>query len=155
MTQLNTPYPASAYLSGFLRQEGYQVAQRDLAIELLLAMLSRQGLEQIFRIIEDNFAGFDDDNLPDSVYHFFSHFPLFHQRVEPCIHFLQGKDPSLALRIATRNFLPEGPQFEALHQMEEMSADLLEHAFGTLGVQDKAKYLATLFRSEDLIISES
>ncbi len=145
MTQLNTPYPATAYLTGFLRQKGYQVVQRDLAIELFLTMLTRQGLKDIFQIIEDNFANFDDDELPDSIYHFFSHFTLYQQRVEPCVRFLQGKDPSLALRIASRNFLPEGPQFEALYQMEEISGEVLEYAFGSLGVQDKAKYLATLF----------
>ncbi len=145
MTQLNTPYPATAYLTGFLRQQGYDAVQRDLAIELMLTMLSKPGLDRLFAIVEDRFAAVDDDELPDSVYHFFAHFPLFRQRVEPCIRFLQGKDSSLALRIASRRFLPEGPQFEALHQMEELSGDLLERAFGDMGLQDKAKYLATLF----------
>ncbi|WP_031432752.1 B12-binding domain-containing radical SAM protein [Methylomarinum vadi] len=145
MTQLNTPYPATAYLTGFLRKQGYPVAQRDLAIELLLEILSKQGLERIYRIVEDNFAAVDDEELPDSIYHFFTHFPLYQQRVESCIRFLQGKDPSLALRIASRHFLPEGPQFESLYQMEDLSGDVLDHAFGDLGLQDKAKYLATLF----------
>ncbi len=41
MTQLNTPYPATAYLTGFLRKHGYDAVQRDPAIELILALLSR------------------------------------------------------------------------------------------------------------------
>ncbi len=150
MTQLNTAYPATAYLTGFLRQEGYEAAQRDLAIELLLTLLSQQGLQAILERIEDNFADTEDADLPDSIYHFFTHYELYHTRVEPTIRFLQGKDPSLAIRIASRNFLPEGPKFSSLSDMEETVGDVLNWAFGDLGTQDKAKYLATLF-IDDLV----
>ncbi|NOQ15798.1 MAG: radical SAM protein [Methyloprofundus sp.] len=145
MTQLNTPYPATAYLTGFLKQQNYQVAQRDLAIELLLNILSRSGLEQLFDQIEDNFADFDDDELPDSIYNFLANYAAYYQCIDVVIRFLQGKDPSLALRIASRRFLPEGPQFDAFEKMEAVQSGVLERAFGNLGVQDKAKYLATLF----------
>jgi len=145
MTQLNTPYPATAYLTGFLKQEGYAVAQRDLAIDLLLNIFSRQGLEKLLNQLETNFASVDDDDLPDSVYNFLANYVQYYQCIDGVIRFLQGKDPSLSLRIAKRKFLPEGPQFESLEQMEEMNTEVLEQAFGQLGVQDKAKYLATLF----------
>jgi len=145
MTQLNTPYPATAYLTGFLKQEGYAVAQRDLAIDLLLNIFSRQGLEKLLDQLETNFVSVDDDDLSDSVYNFLANYTQYYQCIDGVIRFLQGKDPSLSLRIAKRNFLPEGPQFESLEQMEEMNAEVLEQAFGQLGVQDKAKYLATLF----------
>lgn len=145
MTQLNTPYPATAYLTGFLRQEGYDVSQRDLAIELFLSLLTKQGLENIYQSVEDKYADFEDDELPDAIYNFLSQYPVYSKCIEPCVKFLQGKNPSLALRIASRAFLPEGPQFESLYQMEEFSGDVLLDAFGNLGVQDKAKYLATLF----------
>ena len=36
MTQINTPYPATAYLTGFLRERGYDAVQADPAIQLLL-----------------------------------------------------------------------------------------------------------------------
>ena len=145
MTQLNTPYPATAYLTGFLKQEGYSVSQRDLAIELFLTLLSKQGLQNIHQIVEDNYTHFDDDELPDSVYNFLLHYPIYEQVVEPTVKFLQGKNSSLALRISSQTFLPEGPSFESLYQMEELSANILIDAFGQLGIQDKAKYLATLF----------
>lgn len=145
MTQLNTPYPATAYLTGFLKQQGYTVTQRDLAIDLLLDIFSRQGLEKLLDQLETNFASIDDEDLPDSVYNFLANYAQYYQCIDGVIHFLQGKDPSLALRIAKRSFLPEGPQFESLAQMEEMNIEVLEQAFGLLGVQDKAKYLATLF----------
>ena len=142
MTQLNTPYPATAYLTGFLKQQGYNVTQRDLAIELLLIILSRQGLEQLFSQIEINYEAVDDADLPECIYNFLANFSEYYRCIDAVICFLQGKDPSLALRIVTRLFLPEGPQFEALEQMPD---DTLQQAFGLLGVQDKAKYLATLF----------
>ena len=145
MTQLNTPYPATAYLTGFLKQQGYNVTQRDLAIELLLIILSRQGLEQLFSQIEINYEAVDDADLPECIYNFLANFSEYYRCIDAVICFLQGKDPSLALRIVTRLFLPEGPQFEALEQMPD---DTLQQAFGLLGVQDKAKYLATLFISD-------
>ncbi len=150
MTQLNTPYPATAYLTGFLRQQGYDTVQRDMAIELLLMMLSPDGLEEIVTQLEDNFAAVDDEELPDSVYHFLAYFDKIKTCVAPTIKFLQGKDPSLALRISSRKFLPEGPKFDALSEMEAASGDVLNWAFGDLGTQDKAKYLATLFL-DDLV----
>lgn len=145
MTQLNTPYPATAYLTGFLRQEGYDVAQKDCAIDFFLSLLTKQGLENIYQSVENNYADFEDDELPDTIYHFLAHYPDYEKCIEPTVKFLQGKNPTLAHRIASRTFLPEGPQFESLYQIEEMSANVLHDAFGNLGVQDKAKYLATLF----------
>jgi len=145
MTQLNTPYPATAYLTGFLKQQNYAVSQRDLAIELFLCLLTKQGLEQIYNTVEDNYAEFEDNELPDAIYNFLVNFTDYQKCIEPTVKFLQGQNSSLALRIASRTFLPEGPEFESLYQMEEMSGNVLQQAFGNLGIQDKAKYLATLF----------
>ncbi|CAA6816483.1 MAG: FIG01056709: hypothetical protein [uncultured Thiotrichaceae bacterium] len=150
MTQLNTPYPATAYLTGFLREQGYDVAQRDLALELFLELLSKQGLEEILEIIEDNYADIDDDELPDSIYHFFADAERYLTVIDPVIRFLQGKDPSLALRISSRQFLPEGAKFKNLEDMEAVAGNIMQWAFGDLGTQDKAKYLATLF-IDDLV----
>ena len=148
MTQLNTPYPATAYLTGFLRQQGYQVTQRDLAIEVLLSMLSTTGLDDILDRVEENCADIDDDDLDSDVYDFFIAFPQYRRCIEPTIRFLQGKDPSLAIRIASRRFLPESQSFDRLDEMAEHFGDPLVNAFGELGTQDKAKYLATLFLND-------
>ncbi|WP_235075930.1 B12-binding domain-containing radical SAM protein [Marinomonas profundimaris] len=145
MTQLNTPYPATAYLTGFLRSRGYEAVQRDPAIELFLEMMTAPALDIIRQHVEDNFESFEDDELPDVIYTFMAEFDRYRLAVEPVIRFLQGKDPSLALRIVSRRFLPEGPAFDAIAQMEAVSGDILKTAFGSLGLQDKAKYLATLF----------
>ncbi|MCX6131528.1 MAG: radical SAM protein, partial [Proteobacteria bacterium] len=146
MTQLNTPYPATAYLTGFLRGQGYAVEQRDPAIELILALLSQAGLSEIKEEIEANFEDIEADERPYEVQYFLDHAKSYLATVDATIRFLQGKDPSLAIRISSRSYLPEGLGFESLHQMEEIEGE--EHlfaAFGNLGTQDKAKYLASLY----------
>ncbi len=145
MTQLNTPYPATAYLTGFLRHQGFQASQRDLSIDIFLSLLSEKGLNQIFDCVEDTFSHVDDNDLPDAIHYFFSEFDGIQTCLPATLNFLQGKDPSLAMRIVGRQFLPEGPAFSVLHTMQESMADCLQSAFGELGIQDKAKYLATLF----------
>ena len=51
MTQLNTPYPATAYLAGFLRlhadELGLEIAQADPALELFLRLYCRDGLSRV------------------------------------------------------------------------------------------------------------
>ncbi len=146
MTQLNTPYPATAYLTGFLRMHGYTVQQRDPAIELILALLSKPGLNEIRAELEANFEDVADEERPYEVQYFLDNFAAYANTVEPCLRFLQGKDPSLALRLCSRHYIPEGVGFAALHQMEELEGhEHLLYAFGNLGTQDKAKYLASLF----------
>ena len=148
MTQLNTPYPATAYLTGFLRAQGVDVRQADPAIELVLRLFSRSGLERVL-------AALDAPGVlkaSKSVKNFKSRSELYISTVESAIRFLQGRDPSLALRIVSREFLPEGPRFKATHEFAPDSeaaqgegGDELGWAFGGLGVQDRAKYLASLY----------
>ncbi|HET9235758.1 MAG TPA: radical SAM protein [Oligoflexus sp.] len=146
MTQLNTPYPATAYLTGFLQMHGYAVEQRDPAIELLLALLSRHGLMEIKAELDANFEDVPYEERPEEVQLFLENFPAYLNTVEPTLRFLQGKDPSLAIRLCSRQYLPEAIGFAGLHQMEEIEgAEHLGHAFGSLGTQDKGKYLASLY----------
>jgi radical SAM superfamily enzyme YgiQ (UPF0313 family) len=144
MTQLNTPYPATAYLTGFLRSRGVDAVQSDPAIELVLRLLSRPGLQKIHAELQAQSAS----KRPESISFFLKNVSRYFVCIEPVIRFLQGKDPSLALRIVSREFLPEGPRFRALTQFSneggEATQNPLEWAFGSLGVQDQAKYLASL-----------
>ena len=110
MTQLNTPYPSTAYLTGFLRSSGVTAMQEDLALALVLRLFTPRGLDEIRAAIEalparqrtPNVAAFAQD------------FAAYRMTVEPVVAFLQGRDPSLAHRIAGRNFLPEGARFAPL-----------------------------------------
>ena len=149
MTQLNTPYPATAYLTGFLRKNGFDAVQADPAIELVLKLFSTEGLSEMRAEIQAGLKsqkGAKAGLLPASIGFFLDHSDQYIQMVEPVVRFLQGKDPSLALRIVSREFLPEGPRFVAVNEgADPDGSDPISWAFGSLGVQDRAKYLASLF----------
>ncbi|MCE2849184.1 MAG: radical SAM protein, partial [Chitinophagaceae bacterium] len=50
-TQLNTPYPATAYIKGFLNTKKISSKQADLGIETILAIFSKKGLTDLFQYI--------------------------------------------------------------------------------------------------------
>jgi len=141
MTQLNTPYPSSAYLTGFLRSQGVDARQDDLALKLVLRMFSREGLKRVQTIAATQAL----HERSASVNCFLDHAQRYVDCIEPVIGFLQGLDPTLAHRIAARGFVPEGPRFASLDQTDD---DTLMWAFGALGVQDRARHLATLFLND-------
>ncbi len=142
MTQLNVPYPATAYLTGFLRSRGVVAVQEDLALALVLRLFSRQGLAAIKPMIE----AMPRKQRSPFLQGFLTHFAHYSRTVEAAVAFLQGRDPSLAHRIASRTFLPEGPRFDALDAYVDPNGDdPLAWAFGALGTHDRARHLATLY----------
>lgn len=136
LTQINTPYPATAYIKGFLRQKEFDVVQADLGIELVLRLFSSRGLQQVFDTARKS---------PSAALPPFSRLlrleKNYLQTIDAVIRFLQGKDDTLASRISNGTYLPEGSRFETLDDMD--------WAFGSLGISDRAKYLSTLYL-EDL-----
>ncbi|HLA56178.1 MAG TPA: B12-binding domain-containing radical SAM protein [Flavobacterium sp.] len=140
-TQLNTPYPATAYIKGFLNTKGIDSVQADLGIEVILELFSKKGLTDLFCHIENKNAVLSPNSqriiaLRDD----------YIRTIDPVILFLQGKNPTLALQICQEDFLPEASRFA---QLEE-----IDWAFGSMGTQDKAKHLATLYLEDisDLIV---
>jgi hypothetical protein len=146
MTQLNTPYPSTAYLTGFLRSRGFEAQQADLSIALALKLLSAEGLHAI----HGQLASLSRNRLTAATRFFVEHYMSYHATISPVIRFLQGRDPSFAHRIASRRYLPEGPRFAPLENyVEDMQpGDALDWAFGSLGVQDRAKHIATLYLND-------
>nr|WP_262905632.1 radical SAM protein [Hymenobacter siberiensis] len=136
LTQLNTPYPATAYIKGFLGGRGYAVTQADMGLQLVLRLFSEAGLRRIFQAIEA--GGFD---LSDNATRMLRLQNRYLATIAPVIRFLQNKDLTLAPRICHGRFLPEASRFDNV-------ADL-ETAFGTMGLTDQARHLATLYL-EDL-----
>ncbi len=153
-TQLNTPYPATAYLKGFLNTKKISSCQADLGIEIILSLFSREGLKKMFERIENS------SRLPSQSESSKTSLPValsanaermmtlkedYIQIIDDVILFLQGKNPTLAHLICKRNFLPESSRFA---QTED-----LHWAFGSMGIIDNAKHLATLFLEDiaDLI----
>lgn len=135
-TQLNTPYPATAYLKGFLNTKNITSFQADLGIEVTLALFSSDGLTQLFTYINKQTSTHSQNaqriiTLQED----------YINTIDAVTGFLQGKNPTLAQLICKRNFLPEASRFSQL--------DDLAWAFGSMGIQDKAKHLATMYL-EDL-----
>jgi hypothetical protein len=145
MTQLNTPYPSTAYLTGFLRSRGLQAVQADLALGLVLRLMSRKGLTQL----RSAALALPEAQRSAPVNFFLDHFERYAQTINPVITFLQGRDGTLAHRIAARGFLPEGARFAALEAYgDEDGDDPLGWAFGALGSTDRARHLATLYLND-------
>jgi radical SAM superfamily enzyme YgiQ (UPF0313 family) len=147
MTQLNTPYPSTAYLTGFLRSRGFKAEQADLSIALALELLSVKGMHAIHGQI----SGLRRDQHTPATRFFAEHFESYCTTISPAIRFLQGRDPSVAHRIASRHYLPEGPRFTSLEQYidsQQGEGDALGWAFGALGLQDRAKHIATLYLND-------
>jgi len=145
MTQLNTPYPSTACLTGFLRSRGVAAEQEDLALALVLRLFSAEGL----RAIHARIAALPKPQCTPAIKNFDHQFDRYVATIEPAVAFLQGRDTSLAWRIAGRDFLPEGPRFAALDAyVDDGSGDPLAWAFGALGIQDRARHFATLYLND-------
>ena len=145
MTQLNTPYPSTAYLTGFLRSRQIDAVQEDLALALVLSFFTSQGISEI----HTQALTLPERDRSASVNYFLDYFEIYQDTIEPVIAFLQGRDSTLSHRINTRDFLPEGPRFFSLDAYDdEDSADPLAWAFGALGSHDRARHLATLYLND-------
>ena len=149
MTQLNTPYPSTAYLTGFLRSRGIAAVQEDLALALVLRLFTAAGLQAV----QARALALDKADRSASVHAFLDQFAAYRATIGSVIRFLQGGDSTLAHRIAARGLLPEGPRFAALDAYHDADlggegGDPLAWAFGALGTQDKARHIATLFLND-------
>lgn len=137
-TQLNTPYPATAYLKGFLNTQNIPAYQADLGIETILELFSLEGLQAIFDIAEQSFEW---EDLSENSQRILRLKKVYLQTITPTIAFLQHNNPTLAHSICSRSYLPEASRFGHLED--------LDWAFGSMGSHDKARHLATLYL-EDL-----
>ena len=135
-TQLNTPYPATAYLKGFLNTKEITSFQMDLGIEVILALFTKDTFRELFDIAFEN-----ETIISENCQRIYSLKEAYLDPLEDVILFLQGKNQTFARQICTENFLPQASRFEQLDDMD--------WAFGSMGMQDKAKHLATLY-PEDL-----
>lgn len=140
-TQLNTPYPATAYLKGYFNTQNIQSHQCDLGIEVILELFSSKGFTSLFKAVEEKKV-----KLSLNAQRIFNLRNDYCKTINAVIDFLQNKNPTIAHLICEGSFLPEASRFQQL--------DDLEWAFGTMGTQDKARHLATLYLEDisDLIV---
>ncbi len=134
-TQLNTPYPATAYLKGFLNTKNIPAFQADLGIEVTIALFSKEGLQDLFSSADLT------KQWSVNAMRIITLKEDYIKTIDAVILFLQGKNPVLAPLICKRDFLPEAGRFS--------QTDDLKWAFGSMGSQDRAKHFATMYL-EDL-----
>jgi len=131
MVQVNAPYPATAYLAGALKESLHDVIQSDASLALALRLFSRNGLKAIRN-------GVKNRKRPTSLTNFLRHYRDYADTVDSVIPFLQGHNPTLAIRIVSRSYLPEGSRFAAFQ------ADAGPHR-DALSTHDTAVHLASLY----------
>lgn len=130
LTQLNTSYPATCQLTGFLRAQGIDTEQIDLSIELIQLLFTRTKLEEIFQA-----TALVKLSKPHKI--ILQHADFYLRTIQPVMRFLSGLDSSLATRFSTRDFWPASKRLP--------SDEDLEWAFGLIGNHDRATHLCTLF----------
>ena len=131
LTQLNTPYPATSQLTGFLRSQEIEAEQMDLSIELIQQLFTPARLEEVFQqaALKGKLSKANKIILQQSDFYI--------RTIEPVMRFLSGNDSSLAQRFCNRSFWPVTKRFP--------SDDDLEWAFGLIGNHDRATHLCTFF----------
>ena len=99
-TQLNTPYPATAYLKGFLDSKNKTVIQWDLSIALFAKLFTQQFIGNIFR---------------EAVQNGEMSFPLVYKnkedyitKVDKVTSFLRKQDLKTADELLAEGFFPKG-----------------------------------------------
>jgi len=132
-TQLNTAYPATAYLKGFLEEHDVSVAHCDLSIELFTSIFTGEFLQEIFQEAEE----LGNDHYPSLT----EMKEQYISRVDLVIGFLQKSDLETAEAILEADFLPVG------HRLENVNTEI-KWTEGDEGIIDKAKHYSTLFVEE-------
>ncbi len=128
-TQLNTPYPATAYLKGFLDSKNKTVIQWDLSIALFAKIFTQHFIENIFREAAQN----GEMSFP-LVY---KNKEAYSTKVDKVTSFLRKQDEKTADELLTEGFFPKGHR-----------SDKIDAAFSSSTKIDQAKHLGTLFIEE-------
>ena len=167
LVQVNTPYPSTAYLKGFLEPYGFQIDQADPGLELILRLFSPEKLRQLAVLATSkksplatvsksaktkknqthkNSKKSSGPSLSPEILFFLDALEDYCQTVPVAVAALQGKDTDTSGRtipkekIANRDFFPEGPRFQSLHE----EGPILE-SFHALTQEEKVQHLASLF----------
>ena len=146
MTQLNTPYPSTAYLTGFLRSRGVPAFQDDLALKLVLRLFTREGLQAVLDRVKAVPARHARPHCSRSK-NSLNGTPT---PLAPPYVSCKAKTPPWATASATAAFCQKALASTRLehYTVDEESEDPIGWAFGSLGMHDRAKHLATLYLND-------
>lgn len=139
-TQLNTPYPATAYLKAHLNSCNIGSIQIDLGLETILEIFSQSGLKSLF-----HYAYLQENIKSKNAKLIYQNRHQYYMAIDGVIGFLQGKNPNLSKKIAGRRFLPEANRFKQLKNMQwllnELDEESLAKHYGTLFLEDLSDFV--------------
>ncbi|MGZ3684936.1 MAG: B12-binding domain-containing radical SAM protein, partial [Bdellovibrionota bacterium] len=110
-------------------------AQADPALELVLRLFSRPGLERVRAAMKPAVIAVNQE-----LQFFLEAYSDYASTVDQAVSYLQGRAPELAKKIAARELLPEGPRFVPLQE----KGPLLDQ-FLSMPLADRAQHLASLY----------
>ncbi|MCB9195152.1 MAG: radical SAM protein [Flavobacteriales bacterium] len=128
-TQLNTPYPATTYLTGYLRSLNYHCDQCDLSIELFNAIFTSQIITEVFHEAQQQ----GNQEFKEV----WQQRDKYIRKVDMVIAYLRQQEEQTAKYLISDGFLPKA------HRSKELSLE-----YQQLDLIDKAKHVATLFIEE-------
>lgn len=129
-TQLNTPYPATAYLKGFLDDKGVLTNQCDLSIELFTKVFTKAFITNVFDETKElNIVQFELV-LEQRI--------AYINNVDLVIAYLQHQEIDIANQLLKEGCLPKS------HRANKKN----DPTFFELDVIDQAKHIGTLFIEE-------
>ncbi len=131
LTQLNTSYPATCQLVGFLKSQNIDAGQMDLSIELVNALFTKRKLNEIFDSLPPI------NKLSKQAKIITQQRDFYTNTIESVMRYIGGNDSSLAVRFSNPDFWPVTKRTP--------NEEDLEWAFGLIGNHDKATHLCTLF----------
>src|SRR5674476_1660213 len=112
LTQLNTTFPATTQLVGFLRSQKLEAEQMDLSIGLIEALFTRSKLEEVFEKASQH------EKLSKQNKIILQQADFYIRAIEPVMRFLSGKDNSLAQRFCNLDFWPVSKRFPTADDLE-------------------------------------
>ena len=135
LTQFNTPYPSTAYLTSYLEKLGHEVNQVDMGLELILKIFSKDGLKLITQEVKKS-------KKKSELLHFYLDAANEYQNnIDSVISFLQTHESPFVQTFIGRQTLPEGPRFIPLDENQGGVLDL----YNELSDIDKAKHICSLY----------
>ncbi len=140
-TQLNTPYPATGYLTRYLATLGQPARQADLGVTLFSALFSSAGLSRVFDLVE----AAAEQGLPEPAWDALAMRDWHESVADRVLSFLRGTDAGAATGWARAGSLPMGPRLARAQATR----------FGAMGITDLARYRCTLYLEDltDLVTS--
>jgi radical SAM superfamily enzyme YgiQ (UPF0313 family) len=143
--QLNSPYPATAYLASFLRREGHTARILDLSIELFHRIFCSAGFARIFaeagRRLSGRLGSFDAPTR-ENLLRYLSNADRYVESIDRIVTLLASGDDALAHAMSTAGRVPWGHRSEGFLEandgvLQAADAPLL----ASLIVEDAADFI--------------